>query len=139
MCQLVAFLSLFSMRQQHIFVIKLQIISSENIYEMGPIGCFQVSSISQVNRLAQHEKTQNLLKCKTIRNLFVLIRCGISSDNEGDTLVISLSPVAPQKRFHKPFTLRNPFSLQNCGISIANGDFTMLYFIYYHRTGDTTV
>ena len=69
-------------------------------------------------------KSTKLLKCKTIRNLFALNGCGISSTNKGDTIVFLLSLVPPQKRFHTPFTLKIIFSLhdtvQDCGISIVN-------------------
>ena len=83
---------------------------------------------AKVNKSVSHEKALDLLKCKTIRNLFALNcpmeGCGISSPNEGGTIVFVLSQEPPQKRLYKPCTLWNPFPshgpVHDCGITIAN-------------------
>ena len=85
--------------------------------------------ISQVNKSVWHEKAQDLSKCKTIRNLFVLNRTmqggGMSSANEqGHRNFFYHYFHYHHKRFHNSFTLRNSFKLhdlvQDCGNYIAN-------------------
>ena len=103
---------------------------------MGHISCFScvlyealpITSVKWKNRCDIKKNPQDLSKCKTTRNTFVLNRmmqgCGMSSANERGCRIFLLSPLPPQERSHKSFTLRNPFSshdlVQDGGTYISN-------------------